>query len=96
MTSEDRNKQLEQQNSNLAVAAYGQISESEKYSHGCQPPVNADDLDLNGEDVPDERVAAIAKELKVRKEMNGVKKPRRQQPLEERAGTFQGCEVCPG
>ena len=39
MTPEDRNKQLEQQNSNLAVAAYGQISESEKYNHGsqCQP-----------------------------------------------------------
>ena len=57
MTPEDRNKQLEQQNSNLAIAAYGQNCESEKYNHGCQPPVNADDLDLNGEEVPDERVA---------------------------------------
>ena len=83
MTPEDRNKQLEQQNSNLAVAAYGQISESEKYNHGCQPPVNADDLDLNGEEVPDERVAAIAQEIKVRKDMKGVDKPRRQQPMEE-------------
>ena len=52
MTPEDRNKQLEQQNSNLAIAAYGQNCESEKYNHGCQPPVNADDLDLNGEEVP--------------------------------------------
>ena len=83
MAPEDRNKQLEQQNSNLAGAAYGQNSESEKYNHGCQPPVNADDLDLNGEDVPEERVAAIAKELKERKDMKGVKKPRKQQPLEE-------------
>ena len=83
MTPEDRNKQLEQQNSNLAIAAYGQNCESEKYNHGCQPPVNADDLDLNGEEVPDERVAAIAQEIKVRKDMKGVDKPRRQQPLEE-------------
>ena len=83
MTPEDRNKQLEQQNSNLAGAAYGQNSESEKYNHGCQSPVNADGLDLNGEDVPEERVAAIAKELKERKNMKGVKKPRKQQPLEE-------------
>ena len=83
MTPEDRNKQLEQQNKNLAGAAYGQSCESEKHNHGCQPPVNADDLDLNGEDVPEERVAAIAKELKERKNMKGVKKPRNQQPLEE-------------
>ena len=72
MTPEDRNKQLEQQNSNLAIAAYGQNCESEKYNHGCQPPVNADDLDLNGEEVPDERVAAIAQEIKVRKDMKGI------------------------
>ena len=52
MTPEDRNKQLEQQNRNLAGAAYGQNSESEKYNHGCLPPVNADGLDLNGEDLP--------------------------------------------
>ena len=83
MTPEDRNKQLEQQNNNLAGAAYGQSSESERYNHGCQPPVNADDLDLNGEDIPEERVAAIAQELKERKDMKGIKKPRKQQPLEE-------------
>ena len=83
MTPEDRIRQLEQQRDNLAGAAYGQNSESEKYNHGCQPPVNADDLDINGEEVPDERVAEIAKGLKVRKDMKGVDKPRRQQPLEE-------------
>ncbi len=83
MTPEDRNKQLEQQNNNLAGAAYGQSSESVKHNHGCQPPVNADNLDLNGDDVPEERVAAIAKELKERKDMKGVNKPRKQQPLEE-------------
>ena len=82
MTPEDRNKQLEQQNNNLAGAAYGQSSESEKYNHGCQPPVNADDLDMNGEDVPEERVAEIAKELKQHKDMKGIKKPRNHQPLE--------------
>ena len=83
MTAEDRIKQLEQQNMNLSGAAYGQSSESEKYNHGCQPAVNADSLDLDGEAVPDERVAEIVNKLRFRKSMLGIKKPRKQQPLEE-------------
>ena len=46
-----RNKQLEQQKTNLQVASYGQHIESGKYLHGQQQTENADDLDLNGEDV---------------------------------------------
>ena len=83
MAPEDRIRQLEQQNDKLAGAAYGQSSESVKYNHGCQPSVGTDDLDLNGEDVPDERVVEIAKKLKARKSMLGVRKPRKCQPLEE-------------
>ena len=41
MAAEDRIKQLEQQKNRVAVDAYGQGTESEKYNHGCQNPVNA-------------------------------------------------------
>ena len=76
-----RNKQLEQQKANLQVTSYGQHTESAKYHHGEQQVENADDLDLNGEDVPDERVVEIAREVKARKDMKGVEKARRNQPL---------------
>ena len=89
MTPEDRIKQLEQQKNKLAIDAYGQGTESEKYNHGCQNPIKADDLDLEGADVPDERCVEIAKkvceEIKQRKDMKGVEKPRHSQPLEESA-----------
>ena len=89
MTPEDRIKQLEQQKNKLAIDAYGQGTESEKYNHGCQNPVKADDLDLEGVDVPDERCVEIAmkvkEEIKQRKDMKGVEKPRNPQPLEEAA-----------
>ena len=42
-------------------------------------------MDLNGEDVPDEKVVEIAKDLKEHKDMKGVKKPRRPQPLLDEA-----------
>ena len=58
-----RNKQLEQQKANLQVSCHGQHTESAKYHHGEQQVENADDLDLNGEDVPDERVVEIAREI---------------------------------
>ncbi len=89
MAPEDRIKQLEQQKNKYAIDAYGQGSESEKYNHGCQNPVKADDLDLEGVDVPDERLVEIAmkvsEDIKQRKNMLGVKKPRNLQPLEEAA-----------
>ena len=89
MAPEDRIKQLEQQKNKCAIDAYGQRTESEKYNHGCQNPVKADDLDQNGEDVPDERCAEIAKrvsdEIRQRKNMKGKGKPRNIQPLEEAA-----------
>ena len=89
MTPEDRIKQLEQQKNKVAIDAYGQGTESEKYNHGCQNPVKADDLDLEGADVPDERCVEIAKQVmeaaKQRKDMKGVEKPRNIQPLEEAA-----------
>ena len=44
MAPEDRIKQLEQQKNKYAIDAYGQGTESEKYNHGCQDPVKADDL----------------------------------------------------
>lgn len=80
---ETRLKSAEQQKANLAVTAHGQHTESEKYHHGNQQVEDADTLDLNGEDVPAERVVAMAKELKARKDMRGVKKPHRPQPLFE-------------
>ena len=64
MAAEDRIKQLEQQKNRVAVDAYGQGTESEKYNHGCQNPVNADGLDLEGADVPDERLVEIAMKVK--------------------------------
>ena len=63
MAPEDRIKQLEQQKNKYAIDAYGQGTESEKYNHGCQDPVKADDLDLEGVDVPDERCVEIAKQV---------------------------------
>ena len=89
MTPEARIRQLEQQKNKCAIDAYGQGTESEKFNHGCQHPVKADDLDLEGADVPDERCVEIAKkvseEIKQRKNMLGVSKPRNVQPLEEAA-----------
>ena len=89
MTPEDRIKQLEQQKNKVAVDAYGQGTESEKYNHGCQNPVKADDLDVEGADVPEERCIEIASQVmeaaKQRKDMKGVEKPRNIQPLEEAA-----------
>ena len=78
---ETRLKSAEQQKADLAVTAYGQHTESGKYHHGNQQVEDADTLDLNGEDVPAERVAELAKKLKERKDMRGVPKPRRPQPL---------------
>ena len=80
-----RNKQLEQQKASLQVNSYGQHTESEKYLHGSQQIEHADDLDLNGEDVPAEKVVEIARELREHKNMKGVDKPRRDQPLVEQA-----------
>ena len=78
MAPEDRIKQLEQQKNKYAIDAYGQGTESEKYNHGCQDPVKADDLDLEGVDVPDERCVEIAKQVmeaaKQRKDMKGIEK----------------------
>ena len=89
MAPEDRIKQLEQQKNKCAIDAYGQGTESEKYNHGCQNPVKADDLDLEGADVPDERLVEIAmkvkEEINQRKDMKGVEKPRNPQPLVELA-----------
>ena len=89
MAPEDRIKQLEQQKNKYAIDAYGQGTESEKYNHGCQNPVKADDLDQEGVDVPDERLVEIAmkvrEDIRQRKNMLGVKKPRNLQPLEEAA-----------
>lgn len=81
MSAEAKLKSSEQQKINLQVTAYGQHTESAKYHHGSQQTENADDLDLNGENVPDEKIVCIVKELKERLVMKGVKKPRREQPL---------------
>ena len=81
MSTEAKLKASEQQKAALLVTSFGQHTESEKFHHGSQQTENADDLDLNGEDVPEEEVVQIAKELKSRKDMKGVKKPRRYQPL---------------
>ena len=97
MSPEDRIKQLEQQKNKYAIDAYGQGTESEKYNHGCQEPVKADDLDLEGVDVPDERCAEIAKQVmeaaKQRKDMKGIEKPRNPQPLEEAALNDKDCQI---
>ena len=81
MSPEAQLKASEQQKANLQVTAYGQHTESGKYHHGSQQTENADDLDHNGEDVPEEKIVTIAKTLKEHKDMKGVKKPRREQPL---------------
>ena len=81
-----RLKSAEQQKADLAVTAYGQHTESGKYHHSNQQVEDADTLDLNGEDVPAERVAELAKDLKERKDMRGVSKPRRPQPLFDALG----------
>ena len=97
MSPEDRIKQLEQQKNKYAIDAYGQGTESEKYNHGCQEPVKADDLDLEGVDVPDERCVEIAKQVmeaaKQRKDMKGIEKPRKFQPLEEAALKDKGSQI---
>ena len=97
MSPEDRIKQLEQQKNKYAIDAYGQGTESEKYNHGCQDPVKADDLDLEGVDVPDERCVEIAKQVmeaaKQRKDMKGIEKPRKFQPLEEAALKDKGSQI---
>ncbi len=85
MSTEAKLKASEQQKASLQVTAYGQHTESGKYHHGSQQTENADALDLNGEDVPDEKVVKIAKELKERKDMKDVEKPRREQPLYDAA-----------
>ena len=89
MSPEDRIRQLEQQKDKLAVDAYGQGTESEKYNHGSRGPVKADDLDLEGADVPEERLVEIAmkvkEDIRQRKDMKGAAKPRNSQPLEEAA-----------
>lgn len=78
---ESRIRQLEQQNSNLAGTAYGQHTESEKYHHGIPQTENQDELDLNGEDVPDEQIVKVALRVKELRSRKGEKCPRRQQPL---------------
>ena len=78
---ETRLKSAEQQRADLAVTAYGQHTESGKYHHGSQQVEDADTLDLNSEDVPAERVVELAKGIKERKDMSGISKPRRPQPL---------------
>ena len=97
MSPEDRIKQLEQQKNKCAIDAYGQGTESVKYNHGCQEPVKADDLDLDGIDVPDERCVEIARQVmtvaRQRKDMKGVEKPRNPQPLEEAALNDKDCQI---
>ena len=78
---ETRLKSAEQQKANLAVTAHGQHTESGKFHHGSQQVEDADTLDFNGEEVPAERVVEIARELKGRRDMSGISKPRRPQPL---------------
>ena len=78
---ETRLQSAEQQKANLAVTAHGQHTESGKYHHSNQQVEDADTLDLNSEDVPAERVVELARELKGRRDMSGISKPRRPQPL---------------
>lgn len=85
MSTEARLKASEQQNAALRCTTFGQQTESEKYHHVNQQTENADELDLNGEDVPEEKVVGIALNLKERKDMKGINKPRREQPLREAA-----------
>lgn len=76
-----RIKQLEQQNANLSTSAYGQHTESGKFNHGEQQNTAADTLDLNGENVPDEKIVELALGIKKRQSSKGQKKPHREQPL---------------
>lgn len=76
-----RIKQLEQQNANLATAAHGQQTESGKYNHGDRQNTDADTLDLDGSDVPDEKIVEIAFQIKNPPSSKGHKKPHREQPL---------------
>lgn len=64
---ESRLKQAEQQRSNLQDAKYGQRTESGRYRHGNQQNEDADTPDLDGEEVPDEKIVRTAGELKARK-----------------------------
>ena len=78
---ETRVKSAEQQCADLRGTAYGQRTESGKYRHGRQQAEDADTMDLNGEDVPEETVVKIAKAIREYRDMKGVSKPRREQPL---------------
>ena len=73
--------QLEQLNANPAASAYGQRTESGKYNHGERQNTDADTLDLNGENVPDEKIVEIAYSIKNRQSSKGQKRPHREQPL---------------
>jgi hypothetical protein len=66
---------------NLQKAAYGQSTESARCDHGIQNDIDADTLDLNGIEVPEEEVIRVARRLREQKSMKGVAKPRRTQPL---------------
>ncbi len=81
MSTEANLKATAQQKANLQVEAYGQHTESEKYRHSDQQTEDADTLDLLGEDVPDEKFEKIVNDVRERKSMKGVKKPRHGQPL---------------
>ncbi|WP_165157784.1 IS66 family transposase [Parabacteroides sp. ZJ-118] len=76
-----RIKQLEQQNANLATAAHGQHTESGKFNHGDRRNEDADTLDLNGENVPDEKIVKLAARIMGNRSCKGRKKPHREQPL---------------
>ena len=83
MPASVRINQLETQRRNMANTAFGQKTESGRYNHGdaSQQNEDADGLDLEGRDVPDEKVVEIACGVKTRIDMKGRKKPRKFQPL---------------
>lgn len=96
MSPEAKLKSSEQQKANLQVTAYGQRTESGKYHHGDQQTESGDGMDIEGTDVPDEKVVEIACKLKARKCMLGIPKPRREQPLFESAkGTENDITLIP-
>lgn len=76
-------KQAEQQKINPKDETYGQHTESSKYPHGNQQNEDADTLDLNGEDVLDEKVVRIAQILRNRPNIKAVCKPRRHHTLDQ-------------
>ena len=84
-----RNRQLEQQKANLQGIAFGQSIESDKYRHPQQQVENADDLDLDGRDVPEEKVVEIARSIKARKVMKGVKKAKARTAAHRRCQRWQ-------